>query len=340
MRPKVSILVTNFNGTSDLALSLDALLHTDYPNLEITVVDSCTPNFDEWIKEKYPSLKYLHFSSDIGNAGQRNAGLQLVDKHSEYICFIDDDVIVTPEWLDRIITLMEDRKDIGAVQPLRFNYTVKSEIDGLGYLMTNIAFPYRVEPTEENLSKIKSNKVLDIFYAETTVMVVRYKILFQLDSKLTPFDSNHIFGWDDVDLSWRIWLLGYRVVVTSESVCYHKRDINTRRMKLYDARYMYFGTRGRYISMLKNYELSYLIKYLPIAVMVDICKCLLLLYYKPDQSITTLKGMIWGLTHFRYILNKRYDFRKIAIRKSSDLETVFVKPSARSLIAQFKYNWS
>ena len=230
-------------------------------------------------------------------------------------------------------------KDIGAVQPIRFNYTVKSEIDGLGYLMTRTAIPYRVEPTEENLSKLKSNKIMDIFYAETTAMVVRHEILSRLDSNLTPFDNDHFYAWDDVDLSWRIWLLGYRVVVTSESICYHDRDMNTRVAKLYNSRYIYYYTRGRFISMLKNYEVSYLFRYLPLAVMIEICKCIALLYYKPDHAIATLKGIMWGLTHFRYIMKRRAVSRKHLIRKNSDLKTVFVKTSLLDLMKQFNHNW-
>ena len=138
--PKVSIIVTNFKQISNLDLSLNALLQTNYPNIEIVVVDSCTPHFNQWMKEKYPSLRSIHFCDDIGTAGQRNTGFQNIDDNSEYVCFIDDDVIVTPEWLDYIIKLMEAYKDIGAVQPIRFNYAVKSEIDGLGYMITDRSF--------------------------------------------------------------------------------------------------------------------------------------------------------------------------------------------------------
>ena len=75
---------------------------------------------------------------------------------------------------------------------------------------------------------------MDIFYAETTAMEARHELLSRLDSNLTPFDNDYFYAWDDVDLSWRIWLLGYRVVVTSESICYHDRDMNTRVAKLYN----------------------------------------------------------------------------------------------------------
>lgn len=142
-KPKVSIIVTNFKNTTELEISLDALLETDYPNTELVVVDRCTLNFNEWISGKYPSLKTMHFCDDIGTAAQRNAGFQNIDQNSDYVCFIDDGVVVVPDWLDGIIELMENNKGIGAVQPLRFNHNDRSEIDGLGYHMTRTGFPYR-----------------------------------------------------------------------------------------------------------------------------------------------------------------------------------------------------
>jgi GT2 family glycosyltransferase len=338
-KPKVSIIVTNFKKTSDLSISLKALLITNYSNMELIVVDSCTPNFNEWIREKFPTVRSIHFCEDIGTAAQRNAGVQQIDRNSDYVCFIDDDVVVVPDWLENIIILMEKNKDIGVVQPLRFNYTHKSEIDGLGYYMTRTGFPFRIETTKENLTRLKSNKFMDIFYGETTVMVVRYEILRRLDSDLRPFDSDHLYAWDDVDLGWRIWLLGYRVVITSESFCYHNRDINMRVSKLYDSRFIYLGTRGRLISMIKNYELPYLFEYLPLAAAIEIMKSILLLYYKPDHAAAGVKGIVWVITHFRYLMKKRSISRKNLTRKNSELGTVFIKTSIKELIRQFKHNW-
>ena len=100
--PRVSVIVNNFKDTKHLELCLNSLLKSEYKNLEIIVVDFCTPNFEKWIK-KFPVDKYLHFDSDLGLAKQRNIGFQNADKSSQYICFLDDDVFVTPEWLTKII---------------------------------------------------------------------------------------------------------------------------------------------------------------------------------------------------------------------------------------------
>lgn len=337
--PKASVIVTNFKQVSDLELSLDALLKTNYPNLEIVVVDCCTSGFNEWIRKKYHNLRSIHFSQDIGTAGQRNAGFRDIDRNSEYVCFVDDDVVVSPEWLGNIIELMEIDKQIGATQPLLFNYRQRSEIDSLGCLMTRTGFPYRIETTEENLSRLQSTRTMDIFYGELAVMVIRHEALLRLDNDMRPFDDDYLFGWDDVDLSWRIWLSGYRVVITSDSVCYHNRDISGRVAKLYPSRATYLGTRGRLISMIKNYEVPNLIKYLPPAIAIELLKSIVLLSYKPRYALAVLKAILWPLFHLFHVLRKRSTSRKNLIRPNCELDAVFLRTSPFDLFKQFKHNW-
>ena len=337
--PLISIVVTNYAGTSDLELALSSLLKIPHDNIELIVADCCTPNFDEWIEKNFPKAKYIHFSENIGIGGLRNAGFKLINKSSEYVCYIDDDIIVTPDFLENLLKLMETNTDIGAVHPVRFNYIDKSRIDSLGNLMTRTGFPYKIETTEENLSKLKSGKIMDIFYGETAAMLVRTRILLQVAVDLEPFDKDNLFAWEDVDLCWRIWLLNYRVVVTSYSSCYHNIDTGTRRAKKYDSRYTYLVTRGRFISMIKNYELSFLIKYLPIAVMIDLAKAMLLLYYEPNHATAAMKGLVWWIIHIRYMMKKRYLSRRPLVKRNNELQNIFIKTSPRQLVRQFKHNW-
>jgi len=84
--PKVSIIINNFKNTKHLGLSLQAHQKDRYPNSEIIVVDSCTPNFDEWIK-KYPNVKYIHSEKHLGPSVGKNIGFQHSDPNSKYVAF-------------------------------------------------------------------------------------------------------------------------------------------------------------------------------------------------------------------------------------------------------------
>ena len=108
--PLVSILVNNFKGTKDLELCINALLKTDYSNLELFVMDCCTPNFENWIK-KFPNVKFFHSNEDVGLAEARNIAFHHSNQSADYVCFMDDDIFVTPNWLSTIISFMEKHQD-------------------------------------------------------------------------------------------------------------------------------------------------------------------------------------------------------------------------------------
>lgn len=336
--PKVSILINNFKKTDHLESCLSSLMNTRYQNIELIVMDCCTPNFEEWIITRFPAARFVHLDEDIGAAAQRNIALKHADKLSKYVCFIDDDIVVTPDWLINIVSQMEGDESIGAMQPILFNYDDKQKIDSLGHLMTYTGYPYKIQGTNENLLKLQSKKVMDIFYAETAVVVVRYDVLRAMSSTLEPFDGDYFMHWYDVDLSWRLWLMGYRVVITSESVCYHDRGVSGSLNKLKPEN-IFKNTRNRLITLLKNYELPFLVKFLPLTLFLEITKTVALICYRPDHSRATIKAIFWVLSHPNYIRQKRQKYRKHFVQTNSKLSSVFIHTNLVHLYRELRRHY-
>jgi len=337
--PFVSIIIHNFNGLDDLNICLNSLLKTDYPNLELFVIDTCTPNFENWIK-KFPTVKFFHLDDDIGTSAARNLAYEYSNQSAEYICFMDDDVFVTPQWLSVIISFMEKYKDTGQVQPVLYQSTNKSKIDSLGHLMTHVGYPFKIEPTEENLQNLKLNNFRDIFYSEGAISVIRKKTLLDLNDSLKPFDEKFFFFFDDVDLSWRIWSLGYRVVIVSDSFCYHDRGIS-KSIGKYSYAQMSRYTKNRLIMLIKNQEIGDLIKYFPITIFLEISKALVLLRYNPKHSKAILCSIFWIILQLPKILKKRKDLRKndLKIMKLMS-KKIFVKTNLLLLNKGLKHHYS
>jgi len=331
--PKVSILVNNFKGTTDLKNCLNALLKTDYPNYEVLVMDCCTPNFSEWIN-KFPTIKSIHQENDIGTAQQKNIAFKHSDKNSKYVCFIDDDIIVSSDWLKNLVNQIENDDTIGMIQPILLGKTDHKSIDSLGHLMSHTGYIYKIPLTKENFEKLKSMKTMDIFYAETAIVVSRRELLDNLTQNGEPFDGDYFIGWDDIDLSWRVWLQGFRVIITSESICYHDRG-HSSGLKNEKALLVFRISRNRLLTLLKNYELPNLLKYYPITIMMEFVKALMLLRYKPDHAYATMRGIFWPLTHLNYVLHRRSKFRNSIKVYNNKFSSVFVKTNMRYLRKEF-----
>lgn len=94
----VSINVTTYNRAPLLKRCIDSILRQHYANIEVVVVDDCSPDNTTELMADYCAkdqrIKYFRHESNRGNAAARNTALQHC--HGFYVAFMDDD----DEWID------------------------------------------------------------------------------------------------------------------------------------------------------------------------------------------------------------------------------------------------
>ncbi|WNH09646.1 glycosyltransferase family 2 protein [Thalassobellus suaedae] len=90
---------------------------TLYPN-EILIIDGSSNNETETVLNKNPFKNLRYYKVDKLNRGltkQRNFGINLVSKDSEIMCFLDDDIILTPSYFETLIETYSIKSDALAV---------------------------------------------------------------------------------------------------------------------------------------------------------------------------------------------------------------------------------
>tara|TARA_R110002072_G_scaffold29572_2_gene93323 strand:+ start:555 stop:1520 length:966 start_codon:yes stop_codon:yes gene_type:complete len=98
-----------------LLLSING--QTLYPN-EILIIDGSIIDETKILLEnnKFYNLKYVKVEPDErGLTKQRNLGVSLVSEPSEVVCFLDDDIILTPDYFENLIGTYEKHPDALAV---------------------------------------------------------------------------------------------------------------------------------------------------------------------------------------------------------------------------------
>lgn len=100
-----------------LTLLQSVAKQTLYPNY-IIIIDGSTNNDTETILKEnaFKNLKY--FKVDAGHRGltkQRNFGVKKVSESSEIICFLDDDIVLEPNYFEALIKTYSEKKDALAV---------------------------------------------------------------------------------------------------------------------------------------------------------------------------------------------------------------------------------
>src|SRR5258706_12974186 len=115
--PSVSIIIVNFNGITDTRVCLRSVLVTRYPNFKIIVADNKS-TIDEIgiLSQEFRSRKIVwkRFRKNFGFAGANNKIMKNVT--SKYIVLLNNDTIVDPLWLQKLIQYIDNDSSTAVCQ--------------------------------------------------------------------------------------------------------------------------------------------------------------------------------------------------------------------------------
>ena len=106
-QPKISAIITVFNGEKYIIEALQSIIHQDYPNMEIIFVDDgSTDNTAALVQNSYPFIKYFH-QTHSGIAKGKNTGVK--NATGDYFSFLDaDDFWVKQKTAKQLEMLLEN----------------------------------------------------------------------------------------------------------------------------------------------------------------------------------------------------------------------------------------
>ena len=137
--PKVSIIIVNYNGKLLLEKCLESLFKINYNNFEVVIVDNnSTDNTIEFITKNYPSIIIIKLDSNKGFAEPNNIAAKITK--GDYLLFLNNDTIVTPNFISEMIKTMENDKKIGICQSLLLKSD--GQIDSSGDFMDDLGIVY------------------------------------------------------------------------------------------------------------------------------------------------------------------------------------------------------
>ncbi len=112
MKPIISVVIPSRDPGKSLKTCLDALYKSSYQNFECIVVIDSPDNSNKHIKNYYP-IQLIQLDNNYGPSYARNKGVK--QANSNLIFFIDDDVEVYPDTIDRIIKVFQNNPQLDAI---------------------------------------------------------------------------------------------------------------------------------------------------------------------------------------------------------------------------------
>jgi GT2 family glycosyltransferase len=190
--PLVSLIVVTYNSAALLPEFFAALATTQYPRYEVLVVDNASQDgTPELVATEHPAARLLANQDNLGFGPACNQGARAAS--GELLVFLNPDVFVTPGWLGTLVRRAAEHPEAAVICPTTL---------------------YPGQPAPAATSTIEESAAVP-----GCAMLMPRKVWQQLGG----FDEQIFLYWEDTELCWRAWLLGWRVLVDLEALVYHER---------------------------------------------------------------------------------------------------------------------
>ena len=218
---KLAIVILNWNGKKMLKQYLPVVMRYSSAQAKIIVADNAsTDGSVAMLKEDFPEVEILSLNKNYGFAEGYNQALKMVD--AEYYLLLNSDVRVTENWLTPLLTYMDEHSEVAACQPKLLSVSNPKCFEyagAAGGFIDRLGYPFcrgRVfDIVEEDHGQYDS--IADIMWATGACLLIRSKDYWDAGA----LDGRFFAHNEEIDLCWRLRLLGRRIVCIPNSVVYH-----------------------------------------------------------------------------------------------------------------------
>lgn len=218
---KTAIVILNWNGVNMLTRFLPNVLDYSRDEAVVYVADNAsTDNSVEILKRHFPEVRLIIFDRNWGFAEGYNKALEQIE--AEYYVLLNSDVEVSHHWLTPLTEFMDNHPEAAACQPKLLSEKNRDSFEysgACGGYIDFYGYPFcrgRVFDVVEN-DDGQYDYVAEVLWATGACMMVRTS-----DFKAAGgFDSRFFAHCEEIDLCWRLWLMGRKVFCVPDSYVYH-----------------------------------------------------------------------------------------------------------------------
>lgn len=304
----VYVVIPHWNGPDKLLGCLKALKQQTQAHTVIVVDNGSTDDSVFKVKKYFPHVKIIGLEENTGFTGGVNIGIKhAMGEKADHVALLNNDALPEPEWLYELVQIMDD-ETVGITTGLFLDGS-GDNIDSTGDLYTCWGLPYPRQRGEHASQAPKEPEL--VFGASGGASLYRVKMF----EEIGLFDQHYFAYLEDVDISWRAQLTGWKVKYTPRAVALHQIGGTSKSIKG-------FGT----YHYMKNVPMLLWIN-VPMRFIPHIFPRLFFAYWTiMIKSWLTGKG--WAATkgHFVFLKNNPYIlFQRLKVQRTKTVSNDYIK---------------
>lgn len=248
--PVISVGLVTWNSAQDLSACLDGLDRQDLP-VELVVVDNAsTDDSVGLINDRMPETMIIRNDSNEGFCKGHNRAIR--NAHGKYYLALNPDVHLNAGYLPALIAEMEQDARVGITcgKLLLSEFSGPQRIDTTGLFIDRKRRQFLRGHGEVDSGQY--DQVSEVFGADGAAPLYRREMLEDIQVNGEYFDEAFVSHKEDVDLSWRARLLGWRCIYTPHAVGYHRRSFRPGRRQPMSSEIKLDAVKNRYLLLIKN----------------------------------------------------------------------------------------
>ncbi|MEX2594906.1 MAG: glycosyltransferase family 2 protein [Anditalea sp.] len=263
---KAAIVILNYNGEDMLRKFLPDVVK--FSNYEVIVADNgSTDDSISFLNENYPRLTKILLESNYGFSQGYNLALDRLWGNYDYYILLNSDIQVTEDWDKNMINWLDLNPHIVAAQPKILSYQQQGYFDHAGAgggFLDHLGYPYcrgRIfNHTEKDDHQYDDHIPVD--WASGACLFIRALDFHQAGG----FDKVFFAHMEEIDLCWRLRLLGKKIFYNGGVAVYH---VNGGTLSRNSPIKTYLNFRNNLLMLYKNLSKAAFLKVLIIRLLFD-----------------------------------------------------------------------
>lgn len=285
MAAMVSAVTITWNSADEISGCIDSLIADGVPPEAITVVDNASADgTPELVSGRWPGVRLLRNAENLGFAAAANKGI--VASTGEFVLLVNPDVSFGPGFAGALVKALEEEPAAGSAAPKLLRPDGRIDSAGLSMLKYRKA----VDRGSGDKDTGRYDSPARVFGACGAAAMYRRSALEDARVMGEYFDESFFAYKEDVDLAWRMNLLGWKCVYVPGAVGTHRRGWKAASRKDVPRFIRRHSFKNHYLTIMKNDDPVNMFVHLPWVTLYDLQLFFYALLMEPF-----LLGSLWDI---------------------------------------------